>query len=393
MISYQRECLSVLSLHWGFSPGGVSRYATLIENVKNYSAIKVKTVCILSNLWQTDHSNLGKVKAELIYIRSRRDVSWVRRLRKKIESVDPDLVLVHGFNGYFVALVNRLRNGNKTPVVCSYHGLYYGSSFPRKFYGHLLNGFSEFFLRRVAVKVVCVSEYTKRYLASKGVDPEKVMVIHNGAEEVPIDEACRHEVRSEWGVNDSDLLFGVVSRLEPVKGVEYFLEAFAKISNKYLEWKVVIIGKGSHEEKLRNRAKGCCVSGRVVFAGYRSDIARCLGAIDIFVLPSLEENHSIAIIEAMRARKAIIATDAGGNTESVRHMEEGLIVPRGDPACMAKAMEMLGSDILLRQTLAFRARQRFTDKFSAETMARRTAEWLVECGRLVKPKSFLDCAV
>jgi glycosyltransferase involved in cell wall biosynthesis len=96
----------------------------------------------------------------------------------------------------------------------------------------------------------------------------------------------------------------------------------------------------------------------------------------------LAEYHSIALLEAMRAGKAIVATDVGGNTESVRNLKEGLIVPAADVERLVHAIDRMVIDRSLAKKLGEAARERFKDKFTEEIMVRQTAQWLVRCATL-----------
>lgn len=373
--------LTILSLHWGFSLGGVGKYATLIESVGSHESVQIKSICIIGYDWQTDESNLKQIDVEKIFIKSRFDLSWISHVSSYIEQYNPDLLMTHGFNGHFVALVARVSNQIKIPVVCSYHGLYHATTFTRQFFGVLFNKVTELFLRNIATGVVCVADYSKNYLSTKGVNPEKLTVIHNGINDKMPDESKRMALRKEWAVKDNELLLGVASRLDPVKGIVFLIEALGKVQkfNPYI--KLVIIGTGTLDQQLRKQVEQLNLKNNVIFTGYRTDINQCLGAIDIFMLPSLSENHSIAILEAMRARKAIIATDVGGNTESVRDNKEALIVLPNDSACLAEAIKKLITNKALRDKLANKARDRFLQEFTVETMVRKTADWLIACGK------------
>jgi glycosyltransferase involved in cell wall biosynthesis len=123
------------------------------------------------------------------------------------------------------------------------------------------------------------------------------------------------------------------------------------------------------------------VEQQIHFAGVRDDIPDCLSAIDIFVIPSLHETHSIGLLEAMRAGKPVVATSVGGNTESVRHEREGLIVPPGDADALAEALGRYLRQPDLRVAMGKAARLRYEVEFTEDIMLERTAAWLAEvCG-------------
>ena len=94
---------------------------------------------------------------------------------------------------------------------------------------------------------------------------------------------------------------------------------------------------------------------------------------DVFALPSLEEFHSIAILEAMRAKKAIVATNIGGNPESLRDEQDALMVPSKDPEALAGALIRLLTSQELRTKLSNSAYERFKKHFTIDVMMRNLA--------------------
>lgn len=131
-----------------------------------------------------------------------------------------------------------------------------------------------------------------------------------------------------------------------------------------------MIGEGPELDSIKSYCKFKKIEDCISFIGYQDNIPSWLLTADIFVIPSLYENHSIAILEAMRARKAIIATKVGGNGESIRNMKEGLLVPPANSEALANALMTLITNKKLRNELAQNARKRFVTEFTEEVMIR-----------------------
>jgi glycosyltransferase involved in cell wall biosynthesis len=371
--------IKILSLHWGFSLGGVGKYALLIDKVSKEASLRIMSVCILNKKWPSDLSGLERLGARQIFIRSRFDISWFLKVGKLIRSEKPDLIMSHGFNGHFVSLASTLLAGKRIPRICSYHGLYHATTKERRVFEWIINFFTEHFIRRWTLGTVAVASFSKNYLVDKKVAGHKIHVIHNGIEDERASVDARETLRREWNISSDEVLIGAASRLDPVKGLEFAVDAVAKISRTASNIRFVIIGSGRSEERLAARVKASGISDKVIFTGFRSDIVDCLAAVDIFMLPSLAEYHSIALLEAMRAGKAIIATDVGGNTESVRDGEEGLIVPPANADTLAHGLGRLIADEKLRAVLGENARRRFTTHFTVDVMVIKTAVWLQHC--------------
>jgi glycosyltransferase involved in cell wall biosynthesis len=152
---------------------------------------------------------------------------------------------------------------------------------------------------------------------------------------------------------------GTVALLEPVKGLEYLIDAARALGRP-----LTIFGTGSQEAALRERAAGLDVD----FAGYVPS-ADALRALSVFVLPSIMENSPLALLEAMAAGIPVVASDVGGIPEYAP--PEALVPPR-DPAALAAAIAALNDPaVLARRIAAGRAKAR-------ERSARRTAERLLE---------------
>jgi len=370
------ELHRVLSIHWGFSLGGVAKYAELLEQVNRYKKIQIRSVCIFGNGWTLDSATMSNLDVEPIVINSRLDFSWLNKLRAYIDLENPDAIITHGFNGHIIYWLATLFQPERTLWLASYHGEYHGNSAIRRLAGELFNRITALLFKKRIDRIVSVAEYSKRHLVDHGINQDKITVIHNGIPSQDISHDAGKAIRVEWGVGDDEIAFGVVSRLDPVKGIEYLIEAFARIRPNVSNVKFIVVGSGSITNSLKSLVDNKGLSDVTVFTGYRSDVNNCLAALDIFVLPSLAEYHSIALLEAMRAGKAIISTDVGGNTESVRNGEEALVIRPADANALSQALMHLLTNEELRGHLSRNARKRFDNEFTSDIMIKQTANWL-----------------
>ena len=373
----RNKTIKVLSLHWGFSIGGIGQYTSLIDRVIDFGSIEINNICIVSPSRHIDDITLSKLRNKEIIIRNAKyRFSWIREAAKCISAFQPDFIMTHGFNGHFIAMILC----PNIPKIGSYHGQYHATTTMRNFVGFFYNKFTEFYIAHIAKSTVCVANYCKEYLRQKGISEKKLRVIHNGIpKSLRTPPEMNVPLRAEWGVADNEILLGVVSRLDPVKGLTYLVSAFTKLAKKNSNLKLVVIGTGTLDNSLKKQINDEGIADQVIFAGFRSDIDNCLQAIDIFILPSLAEYHSIGLLEAMRAKKAIVATDVGGNTESIRDGIEGLIIRPANTNDIIIAVEKLLESRALRDTLAKAARGRFEQFFTVEKTAEATAQWFLDC--------------
>lgn len=367
----------ILSIHWGFSLGGVAKYAATIERVRDLAPVQLRSLCLMPEGRVVDKAALSALDSTKLPVRSVADLSWIGRVRKVIADEAPDCVMSHGFNGHLVSLLGYAGSCR----IASYHGSYHATTKARKLLEPVYDGFSHWFLRRKARAVLVVAQYCADYLVAHGVPAGKITVIHNGIPGFQPDSGARERIRREWGFGPEHRVIGVASRLDPVKGLEYLLAAFAHIARNHPAARLVLMGDGTVRGALEAQASQLGVRDRVVFAGMRSDVPQCLTALDLFALPSLAEYHSIGLLEAMRAGLPIVATDVGGNTESVRDGQEGLIVRSADADGLAVALDRMLADDALRMCLGAAAQQRFSTEFTEDAMLARTAQWFQRaCG-------------
>ena len=247
-----------------------------------------------------------------------------RRLRSVIRDVRPDLVAAHTSHAHHHAVLAA----PPTPVVVH----------RRVDFAVGGNPLSRLQYRR-ATGFVAVSEAVRQVLVRGGVDPEVISVVHDGVDPVRVASTRdRDEVRAELGVPVDGLLVGSVGALVPHKGHAHLVEALAWLDNDRQDIWGVLIGDGPERSTLQGRIDEWKIGERTRILGERSDVADLLGALDLFVHPSVEEGMGQAIVEAMLAGVPIVASSAGGIPEVLDDLTTALLVAPGDGAALSRAM-------------------------------------------------------
>ena len=141
-------------------------------------------------------------------------------------------------------------------------------------------------------------------------------------------------------------------------------------------------GRGQLEAELKEQVQRLGLDKRVHFLGLRQDIPRILALLDVFVLPSLSEGLSMAILEAMIAGKPVVATQVGGNPELVLHGETGFLVPPQDSEALAASLAALLTNRQQADQFAERGKRRAEGQFSLGTMVRAYQTLYDECLQL-----------
>ncbi len=246
------------------------------------------------------------------------------------------------------------------------------------------------FICRLADRIVVNAEAIRQRLIADGYPPEQVTVIHNG---IALHRFARNggesHLRGELGLPPHAPLVAVLSRLNRMKGVEYFLEAATIVCRRFPEARFLVVGEGRtvvngqvvdspYKKELEGYAARLGLGERVVFTGLRLDVPEVLSEIAVSVLPSLSEGLSNTLLESMAAGVPIVATHVGGNPEAVEQDVTGLLVPPRDPAALAHAICRLLEDPQLARRFGVAGQQRVSAHFSIEQMVSKTERLYVE---------------
>lgn len=169
----------------------------------------------------------------------------------------------------------------------------------------------------------------------------------------------------------TDRIVVALGRLSREKGYDSLIEAFAKVSDQHPAWRLCIFGEGSERANLESLASRLNVSDRVSLPGWIIDVEQALRAADLFVLSSHYEGFPNSLLEAMSVGLACVSFDCdSGPREIIRHEVDGLLVPPGNVAELAAAMDRVMTDDSLRQAISTRARE-VAERFSRQTYHRR----------------------
>lgn len=174
-----------------------------------------------------------------------------------------------------------------------------------------------------------------------GVDRARVRVVPNGAE--PPDEVGERpavrRVREELGAGVLRPLWVCAGRLEEQKGQDVLLDALAEVRRRGLEFVAVLAGEGRLRAALEERARHLGLEANVRFTGQVDDLGPLLAAADAVALPSRWEGMPLVLLEALARGRPVVASAVGGVPEVVTDEEHARLVPPGDVAALAAALE------------------------------------------------------
>ena len=277
---------------------------------KNAPHIAVETVQswggpfgLLEFLWK-----IRRARPDIIHARSGQDALWAS--------------LLH-FTGWLVVRSRHMTVSSEMP--------------PRQMFTY----------RSGCVRIIAAAEFIKRDLcrflhipedrvdvAGEGIDLKE---FHPGVSGV--------KIRQEFSIPEDAPVFGLVAMIRSEKGHKHFVNAAIRVLRKVPAARFLIVGDGQKKQvdklRLKIRKEFPRAPSPIIFAGYREDVTEVMAAIDVLVVPSMQEAQSIVIPQAFATGKPVIASNVGGIPEIVRHGVNGLLVNAGDVDALAEAMGLL----------------------------------------------------
>jgi len=314
--------------------------------------------------WLGDHFRRVGFTPEVFRMRRPIDPNCVRGLIDLFREHRIDAVHSHEFTmAVYGAAASRLLN--LSHVITMHGGLNVGKTLRRRI--------ALRWAMRQSDHTVTVSRATRRQFATKlGVDESLFAVIPNG---IPTAAGDPARVRAEFGIGNQECVLLAVGTLERHKGHRVLLEAIARLvsAGHGTPWRLLIAGGrgGDEHQPLLEYIRAQGLGERVHIVLNRNDVADLLALADVFVMPSLWEGLPMAVLEAMVARKAIIATAIAGIPEAIVDGREGLLVPPGDAGTLADALLLLLTDPARRAALGEAAAARANRDFTVAVMAER----------------------
>jgi glycosyltransferase involved in cell wall biosynthesis len=297
------------------------------------------------------------ISVRMVHCKGRADWRAVRQIKEYIREDAVDVVHTHGYKadlyGYLAA------RGMEKPVVATCHN-WVGGTAALGIYNRL----DRIVLKRFSA-IAAVSEGVRERLMQCGIATGRVHTIANGIDVKAFEHAGPpEELRASPGK-----VIGVVARLDLQKGFEYLLRAVRELANQFQDVKVVITGEGPDRKAIEQMIADSGLERRVTLAGQQSDMAAVYAAMDIFVLPSLNEGLPMTVLEAMAASRPVVATRVGAVPGVVRDDETGLLVAPRDAAGLRDALaRLLAAPELCRQ-LAEQAHEWVGCHYTAQQMA------------------------
>jgi len=305
-----------------------------VKSYESYSNIEIKTVSAKVTREEGSFKKIGYLKA-------------VPFIKKQIKQFKPDILHAHYATSY--GLLGALSGFH--PFIISV----WGSdvfSFPLKSPIHKIMLKS---VLRKADKILSTS-----YVMAKETNLYTTKYIEVTPFGVNTEQFKPMGVKSLFAKDD--IVIGTVKTLEDKYGIEYLIKAFRIVNDKHQELplKLLIVGGGSLENRLKNLAKELGIWNKVTFTGRVpfEEVPKYHNMLSVSVSVSESESFGVAVVEAMACGKPVVVSNVGGLPEVVEEGKTGFVVPPRNPEEIAKAIERLILNKDLREKMGQAGRER-----------------------------------
>lgn len=274
-----------------------------------------------------------------------------------------DLVHSHLYHANFYGRLAARKAG--VPAVASIHNTYT----KHKWHRQLAN----WYLARHTTAIIAGSEEIKQDVVRYDFVPESLIeVIPNSVDLARSHSSLpREQARQQLNLPGGAVVLGTVGRLEEQKGHRFLIEALAQLRQRGMDAYLLLVGDGREAQALRDLSANLGLEQRVMFLGTRNDLGDLFRAMDLFVMPSLWEGLSLAMLSAMAAGLPVVATSVGGVRQVLGDDEYGFTVPPGDATVLASRIEACLATPGELVRMGEMGRRQICENYSDEVMVRR----------------------
>ncbi|MBI2827677.1 MAG: glycosyltransferase [Acidobacteria bacterium] len=210
-------------------------------------------------------------------------------------------------------------------------------------------------------------------LAAEGIPHARITIVNEGVDVERIVRMSAANVHAAFYLPIHAPVIGNVAALVPHKGHHHLIDAAALVVREVPDARFVIVGDGELREALEKHVRDKHLERHVFLAGFRTDALELTKGFDLFAMSSVTEGMCAALLDAMAAAKAAVATTAGAISEVMVDGETGFLVPPRDHVAMAERLVVLLRDPDLRTRMGEAALQRARERFTVERMVEETA--------------------
>jgi L-malate glycosyltransferase len=312
---------------------------------------------------QFESANIKLIKFDSRAFYSPDSLKKIRILANFLRDEKPDIVETYLLKANLMGTLGAKMAG--VPVILSTRR---NMGYDNKLHHVILLNLLDWFTTATVVNSQAIADITRK---QEKIPLKKIYRIYNGVDTDKFSESENDLSEQDFNLPADVPVIGIVANIREVKGYEYLFHAMARVlKNQRAHLLVVgnIYNGNDYFLKIKELASNLNISQNITFKDNCKNIPKILNSIDIAVLSSVSEGFSNTLLEYMAAKKAIVATRVGGNSEAIIHEKSGLLVPAKNEKALAAAIIRLLENKRMAEKLADHARKRVIEKFSLAVM-------------------------
>lgn len=307
-----------------------------------------------------------RIPVTTVHWRGFLDIAGYKRLLTAVHQFAPSVTITYLFHADMVGRL-FLQRKMSAPVI----------PFLRTTYNHpkyLIARLMEKATKSLVPRYLANSEAVKDFYVSKiGVPKEKITVISNGIDTDYFDSIVPDpNLRQSLRILPDDFVIICVANFHPNKGHRYLLDAFEATYQKHTNVRLLLIGDGAERNNLERQIVNYQSKENILFLGRRTDVPQLLKISDCFVLPTLFEGMSNAIMEAMASGLPVITTDIPENRFLIKNNINGILVKANDAEELSRSISLLKNDTLRGKELGLNGQKSIRQSLSIKMI---THDW------------------
>jgi glycosyltransferase involved in cell wall biosynthesis len=342
---------NVLMVVASLEVGGLERYVINLAQTLRCNAVQPLVFCLshqgalFNELPSDTTSAIGNPRT------AHKILDWriLQQLIRFIRDQDIDVIHAHSRKAYIYGAAASLMTGR--PLIISVHSLRH-VTLRRKLFESLI--------LRCAHHIISVSsEITGKLMHQRFVSLRKISTIQNGVDTEltrPVDSSKKPTIRQMLGLPTTGFILGAVGRIVPVKNYSLMIGAFSRLAAMTNDTYLVIVGDGEQSIDLKHLVRQLGLSERIFLVGEKTNTLEWYQAFDCFVLSSISEGTSMALLEAGACGLPAVVTDVGGNVDVVENQVNGLIIDSGNLDGMYQALHRIYTNRFLADQMGRAAR-------------------------------------
>ncbi|MFV5688167.1 glycosyltransferase [Flavobacterium sp. ZT3R25] len=281
-----------------------------------------------------------KLQVQTINFKSEYDLKLAKKIKKNAVEYGADLIIMHNSKAHTISVLSSVFFGLKVPLVlCRTLIKDIGTNFFRK-YKYNYNGIK---------KIICVSDSVVEILKPSIKNHNSMTVIGSVVDtDRFLDVKKNGFLHREFNIPLDYKIIGNISAFCKVKDHYTWVNTVEELHKRGLKAKYILIGEGSLELEIKNYVKSKGLENEIIFAGFRTDINKCLPEFDLFLFTSNSEATGGVILESYACKVPVVASKAGGIPTVLMHNETGLLAEAGNSIDFANKVEILINDKMMQ---------------------------------------------